>query len=286
MFYINGAYVKDEEAKISVLDLGLIRGYGVFDFLRTYNGKPFHLQEHLLRLKFSAKQIGLNLPYSVEKIEEIISQLLLKNAYAESNIKILITGGISDDQFLPQERTSLCILVYPVKPYPDEYFEKGISVVTTHLSRSLPMAKSIQYAPAIMALQEGKSFNAKEALYLNIKGEILEATTSNFFGFKGGSLYTCDSDEVLIGITREVILHLAKGLFPVVLKPIHKDEIPTLDEAFISSSGREIMPVTQINGKAVGNGQPGFNTQKLIQLFKEYTQRPSLEPLTISRYSL
>lgn len=286
MFYINGAYVNDEEAKISVLDLGLIRGYGVFDFLRTYQGRPFHLLDHLLRLKFSAEEIGLTLPYSIEKIEEIIEMLLQKNGYAESNIKILITGGTSEDQFLPQEKATLCILVYPLKPYPQEFYEKGIPVVTTHLSRSLPMVKSVQYTPAIMALQGGRPQNAKEALYINAKGEILEATTSNFFGFKDGVLYTCESDEILLGITREVILHLAKGLFPVTLKSIHKDEIGALEEAFVSSSSREIMPVTYIDGRPIGNAQVGKNTQKLSLLFKEYTQSPSWKPLAIARYYL
>ncbi|HEY5259253.1 MAG TPA: aminotransferase class IV, partial [Rhabdochlamydiaceae bacterium] len=152
--YVNGHFVQESEAKISVLDLGLLRGFGVFDYLRTYHGKPFHLKEHLERLSYSAEQIGLHLPYALSEVEGIIVQLLEKNGYPESSIKIVLTGGVSADQLFPDQKSSLIILVYPLKPFPESCYTQGIKVTTTTLARSIPTSKTLQYTPAIIALQQ------------------------------------------------------------------------------------------------------------------------------------
>lgn len=285
MFYIDGKFVPDEEAKISVLDLGLVRGYGVFDYLRTYQGRPFHLKDHLVRLKFSAEQIGIELPLLFEEIEVIINTLLIQNGYPESSIKILLTGGISSDQMLPQTAAHLMILVHPLKPLIPIDYQKGIITTTTSLMRSLPTAKTLQYTPAIIALQKGRSYNAKEALYLNVNNEILEATTSNFFGFtQEGTLVTCGSDEILLGITREIVINLAKTHFPIEIRPISYKELPQIKECFITSSNKEILPVIQIDHHSIGSGQVGPFTQKLIHLFSAYTNAEQWPDLHISRY--
>jgi branched-chain amino acid aminotransferase len=284
MYYVNGSYVNDEEAKISVHDLGLVRGHGVFDYLRTYKGRPFHLWDHLERLQYSAKQIGLSLPFPLKKIEEIVETLLKKNSYAESSIKIIVTGGKSEDQFFPQNQPSLIVLVYPLKQLPDDCYVNGVAVTTTQHKRSMPLSKTLHYTPAILALQEGKPQNAKEALYINSNQEILEATTSNFFAFKGDALVTTHSDEVLLGITREVILKIAKGHFPIEVRSVSVKEIPSFEEAFVSASNKEILPVVQIDHHPVGKGVVGEKTKHLMRLFADYTQRSVWEPLKISRY--
>jgi branched-chain amino acid aminotransferase len=281
MFYLNGEYVK--EAHISVLDLAVLRGFGVFDYLRTYEGRPFHLWDHLLRFKYSAEQLGLSLP-SLEEIEAIIETLLQRNPLKESSIKLLLTGGVSTDQFTPQNRSSIIIFNYPLNAFPAECFTQGIKVITTRLARSLPTIKSTQYTPAIVAFQQGKAQLPMETLYLNSKNELLEGTTSNFFAFKNDTLYTCCSDKVLIGITREVVLKLAATHFPIETRAIAYEEISQLDEAFLTSSNREIMPIVQIDSGKIGNGQLGARTQFLMKLFQAYTQASSWQPLTISRY--
>jgi branched-chain amino acid aminotransferase len=285
--YINGEFVKEEEAKISVFDLGLIRGYGVFDFLRTYEGRPFHLRDHLLRLQYSAHQVGMQLPSSFEEIESLVAHLLEHNHYPESGIKIIVTGGVSPDQIIPKEPAHLMILDYPLTTPPNTDYTQGIATVTTQVPRSLPLAKTLYYIPAVMALQQGKSKHAKEALYLNSAGDILEATTSNFFGFtQDGTLFTCDSEEILFGITREVILRLAKNLFPIRLEPISALKLDSLVECFITSSSREIMPVVRIDDYIIGEGTVGPRTQKLMGLFASYTQQDKWEDLHISRYEV
>lgn len=284
MFFINGSYVSETDAKISVLDLSILRGFGVFDYLRTYSGKPFHLLEHLLRLQYSAQQLGLELPYTLEKISEIINEVLRLNQLAEASIKIIATGGVSPDQFTPQQPATLIVFAYPLSSYPPEYFTKGINVVTTRLMRSMPSCKTTQYIPGIIALQQGRSSNAKEALYVNAKGEILEATTSNFFGVKEGKLYTCMSEEVLAGITREVVLKISKGQFPICFEPIAIDEIDQLDEAFITASNKEVMPVVAIDSTPIGSGKVGPITAQAMSLFRNYTKQDNWPLLDIPRY--
>lgn len=296
MFFINGSYVQEAEAKISVLDLSILRGFGVFDYLRTYEGRPFHLWDHLLRLKYSAEKIGLELPYTLEEIAEIVGQVLERSSYPEASIKILATGGVSPDQFMPQNPATLIVFAYPLLPQLPELYQEGIKVITTPLSRSLPSCKTTQYIPGIVALSQGRKVNAFEALYVNGQGEILEATTSNFFGVKGGRLYTCMSEEVIAGITREVVLKLVKDHIEVCFEPIQVDAIGQLDEAFITSSNKEVMPVTQIDeipidrasceaqGKA--QSQVGPITRQIIDLFRGYTLQPSWPSLQIPRYAL
>jgi len=287
MFYMNGQFVEDLEAKISILDLGLVRGYGVFDYLRTYRGLPFHLKEHLLRLKYSGEYLGIHLPHSLEEIEKIIKRLLDQNGYLESSIKIILTGGVSPDQITPQETASLIILIYPLASLPKEDYHLGIITMTTPLQRSLPTAKTLHYAPAIMALQQGRYKNAKEILYLNANHEILEASTSNFFGFtKKGVLLTCDSEEILLGITREIIIKLAKEHFPVELRAVNYAELNEIEESFITSSNKEILPVVQIDDQLIGSGKIGPFTQKLMHLFYLYTSEGNWPDLNISRYKI
>jgi branched-chain amino acid aminotransferase len=285
MYFVNGQYVKEEEAKISILDLAILRGFGVFDYLRTYRGCPFHLWDHLLRLKYSSEHIGLTLPNSLTEIEKIVHQVLTLNRLPEASIKLLVTGGVSADQFTPHPKSNLIVFAYPLSPFSEHFFTEGIKVVTTQLNRSLPTSKTTHYAPAIVAMQRGRTENAQEVLYLNVKNEILEATTSNFFAFKNGTLYTCASDEVLFGITREVVLHLCAPHFQLEEQALHYKTIPEMEEAFITSSNREVMPVIQIDGLKIGNGKPGPRTKKILELFRAYTEKAEWPVLNIPRYT-
>jgi len=285
MYYVNGQYVKEEEAKISILDLALLRGFSIFDYMRTYGGRPFHIWEHLHRLKYSADHIGLTLPNSLNEIHAIIHHVLKLNSLSEASIKTLVTGGMSPDHFTPQSRSNLIVFVYPLASHPDHFFTEGIKVITTSLSRSLPASKTTHYTPAIVAMHRGKQENAQEILYLNAQNEFLEASTSNFFAFKNGLLYTCSSEEVLIGITREVVLKLSSPHFSIEEQPLRYTDLPHIQEAFITASHKEVMPVVQIDGLKIGDGKVGPRTQKIMQLFRKYTENSDWPELKISRYT-
>jgi branched-chain amino acid aminotransferase len=284
MYYINGHYVKEEDAKIPVLDLAILRGFGVFDYLRTYGGRPFHLWDHLLRLKYSAEHIGLKLPNSLTEIQEIVHQVQKLNPLVDASIKLLITGGVSADQFTPHTHSNLIVFAYPLSFYPQHFFTEGIKVITTRLNRCLPTSKTTQYIPAIVAMQKGKAEKAQEVLYINGRNEILEATTSNFFAFKNDLLYTCCSDEVLLGITREVVLNLSSPYFTLKNQALRYEEIPEIQEAFITASNKEIMPVVQIDTMKIGSGKVGPRTKKIMEVFRSYTENCKWPLLNISRY--
>ncbi len=284
MYYINGKYVKEEDAKISILDLSILRGFGIFEYLRTYGGRPFHLWDHLQRLKYSADEIGLILPKSLPEIQDIVETVLKLSHLPEASIKTLVTGGISADHFTPNPQGSLIVFAYPLSPYRSACFTQGIKVATTRLFRSLHTSKTTQYAPAIVAMQRGKIFDAQEALYVNPNNEILEATTSNFFAFKDDALYTCCTDEVLTGITREVVLRLCAPHYPIELRGLRCNEIQNMQEAFITASNKEIMPVIQIDSIPIADGTVGPRTRHIMELFRAYTQSAAWPLLKIPRY--
>ncbi|HEY9596165.1 MAG TPA: aminotransferase class IV [Cyanophyceae cyanobacterium] len=269
--YLNGNYVPLEQACLPLNDLGIVRGYGVFDFLRTYNGIPFKLKEHIQRLQKSAQLIGLSLPWSTEELEAIAQDTLRHNTFPESNIRIVVTGGSSTDFITPLGQPSLMVIITPVSQYPRDYYEQGVKAITVQIDRFFPTAKSLNYISAIGALQQAKQTHAVEALYVNQQSHVLEGTTTNLFVFRGSQLIT-PQENILNGITRAVVLELATDKFDVVEQPIYHSELSSCDEAFITSSTKEIMPVVQIDDLQIADGKPGKNTQLLMDLFHRYTR--------------
>jgi branched-chain amino acid aminotransferase len=269
--YLNGKYLAFDQACLPLNDLGIVRGYGVFDFMRTYNGVPFKLREHVQRLQNSARLIGLSLPWSTEEIEAITKDTLGRNNLPEANIRIVVTGGSSANFITPSGQPSLMVIVTPVSQYPREYYEQGIKVITVQTERFLPKSKSLSYISAISALQQAKLNHAIEALYVNQQGQVLEGTTTNLFVFRGSQLIT-PKENILKGITRDVVLELAQNRFEIVEQPIDYSDLNHCDEAFITSSTKEIMPVVQIDELPISQGKPGENTQLLMDLFHNYTK--------------
>lgn len=270
-YYIDGEFIEDEQAKISVNDLSIIRGFGVFDFLRTYNTFPFHLDAHINRLERSARLLGLQLPESKENISNIVKETLARNDHKESNIRLVVTGGLSNDGITPGNSPKLLIMVTSVKPMPDTWYSDGAKVITSHVERFMPGAKSINYIPAILCQNEARIQQAIEAVYVDKNGYMLEGTTSNFFAFIGDSLITPPCNRVLPGITRQVVLALAEGKYTIVERELHKDEVRLLDEAFICSSIREIVPVVAIDSIKIGDSKPGARTRNIMSRFKDIT---------------
>jgi branched-chain amino acid aminotransferase len=271
IYYVNGEYVASDRACLPLDDLGIVRGYGVFDFLRTYNGVPFKLREHVQRLQKSAELIGLSLPWLTEEIEAIAQHTLERNNFPEANIRIVVTGGSSADFITPVGKPSLMVIVTPASKYPVEYYEQGVKVITVQIERVLPRAKSLNYISAIMALQQAKLTNAVEALYINQQSHVLEGTTTNFFVFRESKLIT-PKENILNGITRNVVFELAKNNFEIVEQPIDYSDLSSCEEAFITATNKEIMPVVQIDDIHISNGKPGKNTQLLMHLFHNYTR--------------
>ncbi len=270
IYYIDGEFVPENKAFIPVDDLAVLRGFGVCDLMRTYNGKPYFLDEHIKRLENSAKEIGLELSWSRNDIINIVLETLKKNdAINEANIRIVITGGSSSDFLTPQGNPRLLVLVSQIPKFPVSWYKKGVKVITMALERDIPGAKSISYIPATMALKKAKKQNAVEALYVDRHNFVREGATSNFFAFINGCLVTPDKD-VLKGITRQVVLDISKDIFDVKLRQVPLDEVMNAEEVFITGTNKGVVPVVMIDNTIIGSGKPGKNTGKIIKALNEH----------------
>lgn len=267
-WYADERWVHPHEATISMNDVAVLRGYSAFESLRTYDRRPFHLEEHLNRLYRSAELIDLEIPWSREHITRLVHEIIERNTYKHAAIRLFVTGGETEDSILPIGKPVLALLITPLGERDMERFVRGFKVITTQLQRVAPDAKTTNYLEAIRALKEAVRRDAVDALFVNAQGHVLEATRSNFFVFSGNTLVT-PREGVLMGITRNVVLELARGLFPIEERAISLAELPHVDEAFITSSSKEIMPVVRIDDLAIGDGTPGRRTYALEQRFIE-----------------
>ncbi len=270
IYYVDGKFVPSDKAAIPVDDLSVLRGYGVCDIMRTYKGRPYFLDEHIVRLETSAQRVGLSLPWSRTDIREIILQTLIHNPdMDEANIRIVVTGGSSADFFTPQGNPRLIVMVTPINPLPELWYSKGIKTITLRQERDVPEAKVTSYIQAALALKTAKKQNAEEAIYVNPKNEALEGTTSNLFAFFKDSLVT-PNQGVLKGITRKLILALGHQLFKVEERPLKLEELVQADEVFITGTNKGVVPVIQIDEKMIGQGKPGKNTKRIIQALEQH----------------
>ena len=274
-YYVNGEFVPIAEAALPLNDLGIVRGYGVFDLLRTYGTTPFRLRDHIRRLESSAAQIGLAMPWSRQELEEIVLQTYQRNEIPDASIRIVVTGGPSQNFMTPQGKSSLVVMVHPVSPYPERYYTEGCKATSTLIERTMATVKSLNYIGAIMAMNDADKSGAVEAIYLDNHDRLTEGTRANLFVVRGDLLVT-PREGVLKGITRQVVLDLATANdFEVVEGPIHYHDLGNLDEAFLTSTTKEVLPIVQIDEHVIGTGKPGPHTQRIIELFHKYVRSVS-----------
>ncbi len=270
VYYIDGKFVEASKAVIPVNDLALLRGYGVFDFLRTYGQKPFCVEEHLLRLKNSARLIGLPFPWKVDEVIEIVNQTLSRNHHAESNIRIIVTGGPSGDFITPGDAPRLLILAGELSYYPPEWYSRGVKVITVLGRRSIPGAKTINYLSALIALETAHNRDAVEAISIDRDGQVMEGQTATVFAFVGDRLVT-NEDGILPGVTRELILRLTEPEFDQEIRKITIEELLQADEIFMTASNKEVFPVVRVDDTVISTGTPGPRSRKVMELFRDYT---------------
>ncbi|GAC1565539.1 MAG: branched-chain-amino-acid transaminase [Ktedonobacteraceae bacterium] len=271
-WYVGGRWVHPHEAVISINDMAVLRGYSVFESLRTYDRRPFQLDEHLKRLYRSAELIEMQIPWISSFIADAIRETIERNSYKHAAIRLLVTGGESEDGITPTGKAALAVMMTPLGERDMQRLARGIKLITTRLQREAPEAKTTNYMAAVRALKEAAKRDAADALFVNERRHVLEATRSNFFILRGDTLVT-PREGVLHGITRNVVLQLAHGHFTIEERPILLDELPVTEEAFITSSSKEITPVVQIDDLLIGSGKPGPHTYELEQRFIEMVDR-------------
>jgi len=272
VYYINGEYVDSTKATIPANDLAILRGYGVFDFLRTYGGVPFQLGAHLRRLEQSAKMLELNCPWDIEELMTIVMETLNRNTYDESNVRIVVTGGDSPDNFMPQGKSRLMVMVTPIPYINEAYYTDGAEVVTMDIERYIPGAKSLNYIPGIIARRKALQINPKsiETIY-RVNGNIIEGTTTNTFIVKDG-IWITPGDKLLPGITRGEVIKLLETYTTIEIRDITVEEYKSADEVIITSSTKDVMPIVKVDDIVIGDGKPGQHTKALMQAWHEMTE--------------
>jgi branched-chain amino acid aminotransferase len=271
IFYVDGKFVPSDEAVIPVTDLSVLRGLGAFDFMRTYAGKPFCLRAHLERLEASTRKIGLPFPWPLDTLARLVMETLSRNSHKESNIRIIVTGGSSPDFMNSKGNPRLIIMVSKLPDMPAGWYLDGIHVITVMAERALAGAKSINYVQASLALETARQKGAQEAIYTVSQGLVIEGTTSNIFAITAGRLIT-PGRGILPGITRQVILDLARSYFSVEIRDVFLSELLEADEIFICGTNKGIVPVVKVDETVIGGGKPGPETRLLIQRFPDFVR--------------
>ena len=276
--YLNGEFVPLSQAKVSILDRGFCYGDALFETMRVYSEKIFRLDLHLDRLERGAERIFLKLPESRERIQEILYETFNRNQGADAVIRMTVTRGEGVLGKLWQADTSPTLSVH-VRPYsapPDEWYQNGVPIAlipnsAARLGGLQEQIKSANYLSQILARKQAEDQNAVDGIMINEQGEICDGTISNIFVVKEGVLSTpAVNGYVLAGVTRQVVLELAAETGTVCKeRPITADDVLQGDELFLTNTGWEILPVTRVDGKTVGSGQPGPLTQALRQKFRK-----------------
>lgn len=276
IFYINGDYVSEENAVLNARDLSILRGYGAFDFLRTYGGQPFRLDKNITRLRRSCELLELDLAWSDDEIADIVLETLHRNAHGKSefNIRLVVTGGVSNDNLIPDGEPSLLVLVQPVKAPPSTWYENGAKVITVANDRLMPESKSIMYTPAIIAQKRARKVGGIEALYKDDDGNVLEGTTVNIFAVVGNTLITPPADgRILPGITRMTVLEIAQEHYTIEQRDLPYDELIAADEVFMTAANKQIVPLVTVDDHTIGDGTVGEGTRHIMALFAEITAK-------------
>ncbi len=276
--WLDGKIVPREEAKVSVFDHGLLYGDGIFEGIRSYNGRIFRLDEHLERFYKSGRAIMLRIPLSLNELEEAIIETLRANNLKDAYIRLVATRGVGDLGLDPVKCPSptIFIIASKIQLYPLELSEKGLSLVTVPTRRNdveslNPAIKSLNYLNNILAKIEATNAGAAEALMLNRDGYVAECSGDNIFIVENGTIFTPPiSAGTLEGITRDVVIELAESLKIKCLESLlTRYDLYNSDEIFLTGTAAEIIPITKFDGRTIKDGKVGPLTKRLMLGFKK-----------------
>lgn len=279
--FLDGKFLNEDEAKVSVFDHGLLYGDGVFEGIRVYGGKIFRLEQHLARLNASAKAIMLQVPMTVQALTEACCETCRLNKLTDGYIRLVVTRGVGYLGLNPFKckNPTVFIIASTIELYPEEVYRKGLNLITAATIRVNPAAlspsvKSLNYLNNIMAKIEAVNAGTVEALMLNGEGYVAECSGDNIFIIRGGKLETPPvSAGALNGITRGVVIELAAKLgIPFSETNLTRYDVMTADESFLTGTAAELVPVANLDGRPIGSGKPGQLTLKLIEEFRKLTR--------------
>jgi len=279
--YVAGEIVPMPEARVSALDAGLQLGAGLFETLRTYHGRPFRLREHLDRLRASGEALRILVQETDDAIAEVYDRLVEANRVPDARVRLTATRGplaeeLEDDIGPP---ATLLITAGPMTPYPGALYERGAAVIVSHtrINETDPTVyhKTTGYLPNLLALREAHRGRAAEALRFNMRNRLAEGAISNVFVVADGRLLTPPvEDGLLAGITRSAMLEVAAQVdVPAEQRSLAIHDLLDADEVFLTNSIMEVLPVTRVEAREIGNGEPGPVTRRLAQAYRDLVAR-------------
>jgi len=279
--YLNGEFVDEPDAKVSVFDHGLLYGDGIFEGIRFYNGRVFLFEEHLDRLYDSAKAILLTIPMERAALHEAVLETCRQNNLRDGYIRLVVTRGKGDLGLNPNKckEPTVFIIAATIELYPEKYYTEGLRVNTVPTQRVSPAAlspaiKSLNYLNNILAKIEGNLYGAQESIMLNQQGFVAECTADNLFVVKQDKIFTPHvSDGALGGITRRLMFDLAREMGREIREVnLTRYDLFVADELFLTGTGAEVVPINEIDGRKIGPGSVGPVTGEFIKHFRQRTQ--------------
>lgn len=283
---MNGEFVTKEDAKVSVYDHGFLYGDGIFEGIRSYARNIFRLKEHLERLFDSAKSIMLTIPYTYEEVERIVVETIRKNNLENAYVRLVVSRGVGNlglDPFTCHH-PYMIVIAEQLTLFPEKLYETGIEVATVATRRNRsdildPKIKSLNYLNNILIRIEAHLAGVSEALTLNTEGYVAEGSGDNVFIVKDGELMTPPSYiGALQGITRQAIVDLARQMgYTVKEQPFTRYDVFTADEVFLTGTAAEMIPVIKVDGRQVGDGNPGPHTKALLEGFRKLVREDGVK---------
>jgi branched-chain amino acid aminotransferase len=279
--FLNGAFLPESEARVSVFDHGFLYGDGVFEGIRAYNGRVFKLDDHLDRLYDSAKGIDLVIPYTKAEFKELVLETCRLNGVKDGYIRPVVSRGAGDLGLDPRKCKSATVVVIArptISLYPKEKYERGLTLVTVSARRTPPQClspniKSLNYLNNILGRIEANHTNADEGLMLDVQGFVSEATADNIFLVRRGIVSTPPAHNTLKGITRRAVKEVCQMEgYTVEEHPIALFDVYTAEEVFITGTAAEVCPVAVVDGKKIGDGVPGPVTKHIMAAFQRFAR--------------
>lgn len=280
--YLNGKLIPEREAKISVFDHGLLYGDGVFEGIRSYNGRVFELEAHIDRLYDSAKAVALEVPLTRTGMLKAVCRTCKANGTTDGYIRVVVTRGVGTLGLNPYlcKKPQIIIIAADIQLYPKKLYADGLTIVTVGTMRNLPEAvnpriKSLNYLNNILAKVEAINSGCMEAVMLNAQGAVAEATGDNLFIVRGNTVVTPPvSEGILEGITRNVVMGLARERgYAVHEARLSRYDLYTADEVFLTGTAAEVIGVVDIDRRQIGDGTPGVVTHQLEKDYRRYAQQ-------------
>ena len=289
MIYLNGEWMPIEQARIPVLDRGFIFGDGVYEVIPSYSGHPFRLREHLLRLQSSLDGVRIDNPYAIERWEQLVRDIVARNPWEDQGVYLQVTRGVAprDHAFPKGAKQTVFMMSNPLVTPSQELRERGVAAITVADNRWLRCdIKSVSLLANCLLRQSAVDAGAAEAVLLR-DGQLTEGSASNIFVVSNGVIVTPPkSNFILPGITYDVVIELAQAQrLPLEVRQVSEAEVRAADELWLTSSTKEVLSISTLDGKPVGHGagagRPGPVAARVYQLYQDYKRTVMRAPAKV-----